>query len=107
MSVAENKPDPSIARQTAAQRARVILRFTPNVDSLLVSGLLENGSEMAGRAAVVDSPLGQGHVVLFGIRPMWRYETQGSYAMVLNALANWNALDVNVRAARVATAAGQ
>jgi hypothetical protein len=107
MSVAENRPDPSIARQTAAQRARVILRFTPNADSLLISGLLENGNEMAGRAAVVDSPLGQGHVVLFGIRPMWRYETQGSYAMVLNALANWNALDVNERAARVAAARGQ
>lgn len=107
MSVAQNRPDPSIARETAAQRARVILRFDPNADSLLVSGLLENGSEMAGRAAVVDSPLGQGHVVLFGIRPMWRYETQGSYAMVLNALANWNALDVNERAPRVATASGQ
>jgi hypothetical protein len=107
LSVAENKPDPVIARQTAAQRARVILRFEPNADSLLVSGLLENGSEMAGRAAVVDSPLGQGHVVLFGIRPMWRYETQGSYAMVLNALANWNSLSVNEDAARVATAGGR
>jgi Zinc carboxypeptidase len=103
MSVAANRPDPAIARQTAAQRARVILRFEPNVDSLLVSGLLDNGSEMAGRAAVVDAPVGAGHVVLFGIRPMWRYETQGSYAMLLNALANWNALDVNDRAARVAT----
>jgi hypothetical protein len=38
---------------------------------------------------------------------MWRYETQGSYAMVLNALANWNALDVNERPTRVATDAGQ
>ena len=103
MSVAQNRPDSSIARQTAAQRARVILRFEPNADSLLVSGLLDNGSEMAGRAAVVDAPLGQGHVILFGIRPMWRYETQGSYAMVLNALANWNALDVNERPQRVAT----
>lgn len=107
MSVAQNRPDPSIARQTALQRARVILRFDPNADSLLVSGLLENGSEMAGRAAVVDSPLGQGHVVLFGIRPMWRYETQGSYAMVLNALANWNALDVNARTTRIATTGEQ
>ena len=32
--------------------------------------------------------------MLFGIRPMWRYESQGSFAMVLNAMANWNALDV-------------
>jgi hypothetical protein len=106
-SVAQNRPDPSIARETAAQRARVILRFDTNADSLLVSGLLENGTEMAGRAAVVDSPLGQGHIVLFGIRPMWRYETQGSYAMVLNTLANWNALDVNERAPRIATAGGK
>ena len=106
MSVAQNRPDPSIARQTAAQRPRVILRFGTNVDSLLISGLLDNGSEMAGRAAVVDAPLGQGHVVLFGIRPMWRYETQGSYAMVLNALANWNALNVNDRPPRVATDGG-
>jgi hypothetical protein len=81
----------------------VILRFVPTADSLLISGLLDNGSEMAGRAAVVDAPLGQGHVVLFGIRPMWRYETQGSYAMVLNALANWNALDTNERPQHVAT----
>jgi hypothetical protein len=107
LSVAENRPDPSIAKQTAAQRPRVILRFGTNVDSLLVSGLLDNGGEMAGRAAVVDAPLGQGHVVLFGIRPMWRYETQGSYAMVLNALANWNALDINERPQRVATDGGQ
>jgi hypothetical protein len=107
LSVAQNRPDPSIARQTAALKPRVILRFTTNADSLLISGLLDNGSEMSGRAAVVDAPLGQGHVVLFGIRPMWRYETQGSYAMVLNALANWNALDTNERSQRVATDGGQ
>jgi hypothetical protein len=97
-AVAQNVPDLAIERQTAAQRARVILRFTPKVDSLLVSGLLDNGSEMAGRGAVVDAPVGRGHVVMFGIRPLWRYETQGSYAMLLNAMLNWNALDVNVRA---------
>jgi hypothetical protein len=85
----------------------VVLRFVTNTDSLLVSGLLDNGSEMAGRAALVDAPLGQGHIVMFGIRPMWRYETQGSYALLLNALANWNALDVNERAARVSADGAQ
>ncbi len=93
--VAQNIADPSIRRELSAQRARVIVRFTPRADSLLVSGLLDNGAEMAGRGAVVDAPVGKGHVVLFGIRPMWRYETQGSYAMMLNAMLNWNALDVN------------
>ena len=94
-AVAQNVAGAELERAVVANRARVILRFTPKADSLLVSGLLENGSEMAGKAAVVDAPLGRGHVVMFGIRPMWRYETQGSYAMLLNALANWNALDAN------------
>jgi hypothetical protein len=101
--VAQNVLDPAIERAVTAQRARVILRFVPKVDSLLVSGLLDNGSEMAGRAAVVDAPLGRGHMLLFGIRPMWRYETQGSYAMVLNAMLNWNALDTNQRRSTTAS----
>ncbi|HKO14635.1 MAG TPA: hypothetical protein VJU87_00250, partial [Gemmatimonadaceae bacterium] len=102
LSVAQNRPDPAIRKEADAQRARVILRFDPMADSLLVSGLLDNGGEMAGKAAVVDAPLGRGHVVMFGIRPMWRYETQGSYAMVLNALANWNVLGVGRGASGVA-----
>jgi hypothetical protein len=31
-------------------------------------------------------------VVYFAIRPFWRWQTQGSFAMALNAIANWNAL---------------
>ena len=73
--------------------ARVILRMNSNVDSLLVSGGMMHGEEMAGKAAVVDVPLGKGNMVMFGIRPMWRFETHGSFALVLNAMANWNALD--------------
>jgi hypothetical protein len=41
---------------------------------------------------VVDAPVGKGHVILFGIRPFWRWETQGSFALALNAIVNWNAL---------------
>ncbi|HEY0779941.1 MAG TPA: M14 family zinc carboxypeptidase [Gemmatirosa sp.] len=105
-AVMQNVADTAITGETERQRARVVLRFDPNADSLLVSGQLENGAELAGKAAVVDAPLGRGHVLLFGIRPMWRYETQGSYAMVLNALAHWNALDVNRRPGAVAERAG-
>jgi hypothetical protein len=71
----------------------VILRYHSNADSLLVSGLLAGGSELAGKAAVVDAPVGKGHVVLFGIRPLWRWQSQGSFAMAINAIANWNHLD--------------
>lgn len=73
-------------------RARSIVSFARSAGDLLISGLLTGGDEMAGRAAVVDAPVGRGHVVMFGIRPLWRWETQGTFAMPLNAIANWNHL---------------
>jgi hypothetical protein len=97
--------DPAIVAEGERARARVILKFVPRADSLLVSGLLANGQEMAGRAAVVDAPVGKGHVVLFGIRPMWRWESQGSFALLLNAVAHWNDLDADRREARAAEVA--
>jgi hypothetical protein len=84
--------DPAFAQQQERMRARTILRFHEKADSLLVSGLMVGGDELAGKAAVVDAPLGSGHVVLFGIRPMWRWESQGSFALALNAIANWEHL---------------
>ncbi|MEX2110519.1 MAG: M14 family zinc carboxypeptidase [Gemmatimonadaceae bacterium] len=86
--------DPSIVADIDRQRGRVVLRFHDKADSLLVSGLLVNGSEMAGKAAVVDAPVGRGRVVLFGIRPMWRWQSQGTFALLLNAMAHWNHLGV-------------
>ena len=85
--------DPSIDAAREKTRAKVILKFHEKADSLLVSGLLAGGDEMAGKAAVVDAPVGKGHVVLFGIRPLWRWESQGSFALALNAIANWNHLE--------------
>ena len=100
--------DSAITNATERLRARTIVRWTPKADALLLSGLLDAGEEMAGRATVVDAPLGKGHVVLFGTRPMWRWQSQGAFALMLNAMTNWNALDVNEQGAAagpVATAA--
>lgn len=76
----------------AGPASRAIVRFHTNVDSLLISGQLNAGHELAGRAAVVESRVGDGTVVLFATRPFWRFQTQGAWAMAINALANWNAL---------------
>ena len=84
--------DPAFVEQQERMRARPILRFHDKADSLLVSGLLVAGDELAGRAAVVDAPVGAGHVVMFGIRPLWRWESQGSFALAMNAIANWDHL---------------
>lgn len=73
-------------------RPRVILRYADNKD-LLVSGLAENGSEIAQHPAVVDVPLAKGHVVVFSNNPIWRGETKGSYFLVFNAMMNFDRLN--------------
>src|SRR5207248_9756088 len=72
---------------------RVILRFAPEKD-LLLSGMLVGGGEMAEKPAVIDSPMGKGHIVLFAINPMWRDETMGSFSLLFNAVMNFDHLDV-------------
>lgn len=74
------------------QRPRVALRYSEQRD-LLVSGLLDGGTEIAQRPAVVDVPMQKGHVVLFADNPMWRGETIGSYAMVFNVLLHFDNLN--------------
>jgi hypothetical protein len=95
--------DTAITNANERLRARTIVRWVPKADELLVSGLLDNGDEMAGKGTVVDAPLGKGHVVLFGTRPMWRWQSQGAFALMLNAMANWSSLDVNERTAPAVT----
>jgi hypothetical protein len=86
--------DPDLSAQQARMRPRVVMSFHQKRDSLRLSGLLVNGEELAGRPAVLDAPVGQGHVVLFAIRPFWRWETQGSFQLVFNTILNWNDLGV-------------
>ncbi|WP_395119280.1 M14 family zinc carboxypeptidase [Rhodanobacter sp. FW102-FHT14D06] len=80
----------------ADQQPQVILRFAA-ADKLLIAGLLDHGSEMAERAAVVDARYGKGHVLLFASNPMWRGETIGSYPLVLNAIVHFDKLDGSVK----------
>ncbi|HLK65423.1 MAG TPA: M14 family zinc carboxypeptidase [Bryobacteraceae bacterium] len=75
-----------------AARPRVVLRYANNSE-LLVSGLLDSGGELAQHPAVIDSPYGEGHVVLFSNNPFWRAETKGSYFLVFNAILNFDSLD--------------
>jgi hypothetical protein len=94
-------------RQMAAQfgiaiddvRPRVVMTFSSNPNDLLLSGTLANGQLLANRAAVLDHPLGKGHVVMFAIRPFWRWQTQGTYTLGFNTILNWNDLDAGKPAA--------
>jgi hypothetical protein len=69
----------------------VLLRFA-EATKVLMSGMISHPEELAGKAALVDCPVGKGHVLLFSINPFWRGETVGSYGLVFNAIRNSSAL---------------
>jgi hypothetical protein len=82
---------------------RVIMRFPTEPDDMLLSGVLVGGQALAGRALVLDAPVGKGHVVMFANRPFWRWETQGSFFLGFNAILNWNDLDTGLADSRQRT----
>ena len=72
-------------------RPDVILRFS-DAKTLLLDGLLDKASSIAEHAIVVNAHLGQGNVLLFGNNPVYRGETVGTYALVFNAILNYQHL---------------
>lgn len=77
----------------AASQPRVILRFAAERD-LLISGMLAGGADLANKPAVVDVPVGKGHVVMFANNPMWRHQTHGSFSLLFNAILHYDNLGV-------------
>jgi hypothetical protein len=75
----------------AELRPEVILRFSES-KSLLLDGLLDKGGSIAEHAVVVNAHIGQGSVLLFGSNPVYRGETVGTYALVFNAILNFQHL---------------
>jgi hypothetical protein len=70
---------------------RVVLRWAEE-RNLWVSGMLAGGSELAESPAVVDVPVGRGHIVLFSSNPMWRHQTHGTFMLVMNAAMHFDSL---------------
>ncbi|MHC5062782.1 MAG: M14 family zinc carboxypeptidase [Planctomycetota bacterium] len=85
------------AGRAARNGPRAILSFARDHKELLISGMLAGGDELAGTPAVVDAPLGEGHVVLFAINPMWRGSTSGSHSLLLNTILHFDNLDAGRR----------
>jgi hypothetical protein len=65
-------------------RVRVVARYAG--EGLLLSGWLQGEELIAGRPAIVDIPLGEGRVVLFGVRPQYRGQSLATFPLLFDAL---------------------
>jgi hypothetical protein len=90
--------------EEASVPPRVILQFPAKADEILLSGELAGGQALTNRALVLDQPLGEGHVVMFALRPFWRWQTQGTYALGFNTIINWDHLDAGKKETKPETA---
>ena len=79
-----NSPFFDVTDGFASQRANVVARY-PNTD-IVASGWLKGEDLMAGRAAVVEVEMNPGRLVLFGLRPQHRAQTQATFPLLFNAL---------------------
>ena len=90
----EDDPRARVAQPSPEVFPRIVMRFAASADDLLVSGMMRNGSGLVDRPAIIDAPVGDGHVVMYTINPMWRHQTWGQAALVLNAILHHDSLDV-------------
>jgi hypothetical protein len=86
------QPVPGLSADPNAS-TRVVMQFPAKAEDMLLSGTLERGDLLSSRATLVDEKIGQGHLVMFALRPFWRWQSQGTYALGFNAIMNWNDLD--------------
>jgi hypothetical protein len=71
---------------TDPKRAQVVARYAERKEDVLRSGWLLGAQHLAGRAAVVETSLGKGRVILIGFRPQHRGQTWGTFPLVFNAI---------------------
>lgn len=58
----------------------------------LVSGQVWGEQNLIGRPAILDVPVGKGHVVTFNFNPMHRDLNRGDQRLLWNAIINWQAI---------------
>lgn len=79
-----NSPFFSLTEGFSSQKASIVARY-PNAD-VIGSGWLKGEELMTGRGAVVSIELNPGRIILFGLRPQHRAQTQATFPLLFNTL---------------------
>ncbi len=79
-----NSPFFALTEGFSSQRASIVARY-PNSD-VVGSGWLKGEEIMTGRGAVVTIEMNPGRIILFGLRPQHRAQTQATFPMLFNAI---------------------
>src|ERR1017187_1713634 len=78
-----------LLRLPTEERKEILMQF-PGTDKSVLSGLMRGVAETRNRPAVVDVPVGQGHVVMFATNPCYRWQNLGEFTMLANSILHFN-----------------
>ena len=81
----QNGPAFAPSFSSADAPAGVAVATYPNADPLM-SGWLLGASLIQNQCALMNAPLGRGHIVVFGFRPQYRGQSYATYKILFNAL---------------------
>ena len=78
-----------LLRVTGPDARTVTLARFPGTDRSVLSGLMRGVAETRGRPAILDVPVGQGHVVMFATNPAYRWQNLGEFNMLANSILHF------------------
>lgn len=84
IAVFQSSPAFEVEAQLGSRQPRIVASYAESL--ILLSGWIEGEQHLAGKAAIVDVPVGDGRVVLFGFGVQQRAQPHATFKMLFNAL---------------------
>jgi hypothetical protein len=73
-------------------RSGIVMEWGDSAQPFVVSGQAWGEENLIGRPAILDMPVGKGHVVSFNFNPMHRDLNRGDQRLLWNAILNWQSI---------------